>query len=294
MKNDKNQIFSPEEKIAHFLMLNACEMPDLGVLDGRMKAILFFFNEARINKSDMYSDFATELLEELFEILSVVQISADFKSGLCGIGWGVEYLIFNRYVAVHEDICTDFDKKIKQYFIRKEYSGIGLEHGLLGILLYLVFRFENRKESLTPSERRFYTTFISQIFCELQCDAGAISNLLQEADNSRFDNRMLMIYSKWEFPLLIWSVGRCAANGIAKKKAVRLIIDILSQLDGDSLPKSPVNTALLLHAFRSLSQLNVPAITAVIDTLCRKYRIEEKKIEQQTPDKQFFKFDIQL
>ena len=68
----------------------------------------------------------------------------------------------------------------------------------------------------------------------------------------------------------------------------------LSQVDGDSLPKSPVNTALLLHAFRSLSQLNVPAITAVIDTLCRKYRIEEKKIEQQTPDKQFFKFDIQL
>lgn len=292
MKNNKIKTSSDTEKLTHFLTLNTSEMSDLGVLDGRMKAILFFFNEARTKKSEIYRDFAIELLEELFDILSTTNVSSDFKSGLCGIGWGIEYLIANRYIDSQDDVCKNFDEKIKQYFSQKRYSGIGLDYGLLGILLYLTFRLENKRRSCVLQEEHLYTALISKILTELQHETNAISNILQETDNRNFDNRMLIIYSKWEFPLLMWCIGKCAANNVSKRKAAQQLLYMLNLLNESTLPKSSININLLLFVLRFLFELNITAITKKINSLYQIFQIENTDITPETTNKFSFNFNI--
>ncbi len=287
--------FNSSEKMAHFLMLNASEMPDLGILEGRMKAILFFFNAAKSNSSDIFRDYAIELLEELYEILSTTEVSPDFKSGLCGIGWATEYLLVNKYLSAEGDICKDFDEKIKNYFYTQQYSGLSLSNGILGILLYLISRLESQNIKANKQRSLFYETFITDVLDKIQNSVEEITFILKEEENDNFDNQMLIIYSKWEFPLLLWSIGKCIANDISKNSAISILIYLLNCLEDDNLPVMPVNINLLLFVLNSLYDLNIPEISTMADN---KIELLKTNINHKTTDLTdktsniLFKFDV--
>ena len=62
----------------------------------------------------MYAEYADELLDDIFEDIHA-DTPLDFISGLSGIGWGILYLLKNRFVEGNPDeILSDIDKRLME------------------------------------------------------------------------------------------------------------------------------------------------------------------------------------
>lgn len=251
--------FSPEEDLIHFLLLNASEMPDLGVYNGRMKAILFFFSMSGRKPNKIYEDFSFELLEELYELLDQ-EVPLNFQSGLSGIGWTVEYLIKNKYLATDEDTCGKFDKRLFYYLQCDLYKGIDIRQGLNGQLLYWISRMNNewavkKKETVTC-----FHLSIKKILSELRNHIDLLLLTMKEVENKDFTVYQLLIYSKWEFPVVLWSIGECVRLDVCSSLAVDILKDVVYSLHIENMPEENVNKRLLLFSFNSLLKLNMPSL----------------------------------
>ena len=78
-------------QIADFQMLNGSFNSNLGLFNGKMGIALFFFFYAQSVHCDLYEEFAGELLDDICNNLST-HLPITFGDGLCGIGWGVEFM----------------------------------------------------------------------------------------------------------------------------------------------------------------------------------------------------------
>jgi hypothetical protein len=140
--NTKDEIL---HRIARYLMLNGSFADNIGLLNGKMGITIFFYHYARYTENKLFDDYAGKLLDEIYnEIHSSTPLN--FEDGLCGIGWGMEYLISNHFVDANPDeILEDLDKRIIEWDVRRitDYS---LETGLKGIAVYVNSRCENREK----------------------------------------------------------------------------------------------------------------------------------------------------
>ena len=84
-------------RIIHYLILNASFIRDLGLLDGKMGICIFFYLYARQTGSKLYEELGGYLLDEIYKEITQ-SASIGFAKGLCGIAWGIEYLIQNDFV----------------------------------------------------------------------------------------------------------------------------------------------------------------------------------------------------
>jgi hypothetical protein len=89
-------------RIADVLHLNASFTRSLGLLDGKMGIAIFLYHYARKSGSEMYENYAGELIDEIYEEITP-QTPVDFSNGLTGIGWGIEYLVENGFVEADTD-----------------------------------------------------------------------------------------------------------------------------------------------------------------------------------------------
>lgn len=139
------------EDIKRHLMLHGSFTKDIGLLDGKMGIVIFFFNYSRFTNNTLYSDFAYDLIDEIYNDLSS-DYSINFDNGLCGIGWGIEYLIANQFVNTDSsDILEDFDDIIMQRDIRK-INDSSIETGVKGIAYYFVARYACKRQTKIPTE----------------------------------------------------------------------------------------------------------------------------------------------
>ncbi|MDR0574375.1 MAG: hypothetical protein LBG96_10175, partial [Tannerella sp.] len=131
------------QRIARYLMLHGSFIDNIGLLNGKMGIAIFFYHYSRYTGKNIYDDFAGELIDEIYNEIHV-NTPCDFKDGLCGIGWGMEYLIRNNFVnADSDEVLEDLDKRIMERDVRRitDYS---LETGLKGIACYVIERRKNR------------------------------------------------------------------------------------------------------------------------------------------------------
>jgi len=134
-------------RIANHLIINASFIEDLGLYHGKMGILLFFIHYSRYKGIPIYNDFAGELLNEIYEEIHM-DMPIDFESGLCGIGWGIEYLIQNGFVEGDSDqILEDIDKKIMERDITR-IEDQSFETGLSGISFYVEYRLKKKREDL--------------------------------------------------------------------------------------------------------------------------------------------------
>lgn len=131
------------------LILHSSFTPGLGLNNGKMVCVLFFYHYSQYTHNPLYESYAIELLDEICADLSEF-ISIDFMNGLCGIGWGIEYLLQKGYIEGNGDfILQDIDRKIMERdpaYI-KDYS---FETGLEGIWCYVKTRL-NSSRSINDS-----------------------------------------------------------------------------------------------------------------------------------------------
>lgn len=140
------------ERIVNNLMLKSGSLDDLGLYDGKIGIVLFFYHYARYTKDSLYHDFADILLDDLCnEIHELLPIT--FSNGICGIAWSVNYLINQKFVEGEpEIILKELDEMIMMQNIRR-IKDLSFETGLEGLYTYIKVRLlENsrRKDIFDP------------------------------------------------------------------------------------------------------------------------------------------------
>lgn len=188
------------------------------------------------------------------------EVPLNFQSGLSGIGWTVEYLIKNKYLATDEDTCGKFDKRLFYYLQCDLYKGIDIRQGLNGQLLYWISRMNNewavkKKETVTC-----FHLSIKKILSELRNHIDLLLLTMKEVENKDFTVYQLLIYSKWEFPVVLWSIGECVRLDVCSSLAVDILKDVVYSLHIENMPEENVNKRLLLFSFNSLLKLNMPSL----------------------------------
>lgn len=124
------------ERIANHLVINSSFLDNLGLFHGKMGIAIFFYHYSRYTNNPIYEDFAGELLDEIYEDIHR-GISFDFENGLCGIGWGIEYLLQNKYIEGDSDeILEDIDRKIMEYDPRR-ITDTTFRSGFAGLSCYI-------------------------------------------------------------------------------------------------------------------------------------------------------------
>ncbi len=108
-KDAKIRILPADEKIidrlrriANVLLLNASFIDNPGLLNGKMGIAIFFYHYSRYTKNKIYEDYAGELVDEIYEEINT-STPVNFENGLTGIGWGIEYLVKNKFVQADTD-----------------------------------------------------------------------------------------------------------------------------------------------------------------------------------------------
>lgn len=137
------------QRMIHHLILNASYISDLGLYHGKMGIVLFFVHYARTTGNRRYDDFAGDLLDELYaEIHAGTAI--DLESGLCGIGWGIGYLLLNGFMKGNPDeVLGEVDRIIMKKDLRR-MDDFSLETGLAGISCYIRMRLDLSKRFGCP------------------------------------------------------------------------------------------------------------------------------------------------
>ncbi|WP_394333232.1 glycoside hydrolase family protein [Parabacteroides massiliensis] len=130
-------------------------------MHGKMGGVLFFFLYARYTRNDIYEEYAEMLMEDIYNNINE-EIPIDFETGLCGIGWGIEYLLQNKLVNGNSDeILMNIDRKIMERAPLRIYD-YSMENGLGGILLYVNARIKSYKREM-PFDLRYLTELKTKI-----------------------------------------------------------------------------------------------------------------------------------
>lgn len=98
--NNRNNML---DRIAKHLILNSSFMDELGLYNGKMGIVIFFAHYARYSRKAIYDHFADELIDEIYKG-ATINTSTNFETGLCGIAWGFDYLIYNGFVERDDDL----------------------------------------------------------------------------------------------------------------------------------------------------------------------------------------------
>jgi lantibiotic modifying enzyme len=149
--------FSKDEllqRIANYLIINGSFTSSLGLYHGKMGIVLFFAHYARYTGNLLYDDFAGELLEEILEEIHT-GIPVNFENGLCGIGWGVEYLVQNKFMEGDTaEILEDIDQRI-MVLDPLQMKDISLKTGLAGIGYYVSTHVYDMQDNRTALDKDY-------------------------------------------------------------------------------------------------------------------------------------------
>jgi hypothetical protein len=150
------------ERLANVLLLNASFIDNPGLLNGKMGIAIFFYQYARYTSCKIFEDYAGELIDEIYEGINT-RTPVDFANGLTGIGWGIEYLVKNRFVEANTDeALSEIDNVIYRSSL---YQPFLLENSndLFGYGLYYISRLEeseNNEDDLNTLFRKQHLIYL--------------------------------------------------------------------------------------------------------------------------------------
>jgi len=131
------------QKIASTLMSNTRFINNSGLFDGKMGIAIFFYHYARFTGNKMYEDFADSLIDNICDELHP-GMTINFTNGLTGIGWGIEYLVQNRFLeTVSDETFNKIDNAVYSGFMNVPF--LIQNQDLNGLGLYFLARMRGRE-----------------------------------------------------------------------------------------------------------------------------------------------------
>ncbi|MDD4404155.1 MAG: hypothetical protein PHO36_05170 [Parabacteroides sp.] len=177
------------KRIANHLIINASYLNNLGLYHGKMGIVLFFVHYARYTGDLLYDDFARKLINEIYDEIRD-DIPINFENGLCGIGWGIEYLLEYGFMnGKSEEILADIDLKIMERNLRR-VTDLSLKTGVLGIICYGSKHINSRsnKSGKLPFDSEYLSDFMCLKQYNIPNDNMILLNIASEfivKDNAR-------------------------------------------------------------------------------------------------------------
>ena len=155
------------QQILSYLIINSGSLTNLGLFHGKMGIVLFFSFYARATQSKHYEDFAGYLLDELYEDIHK-DLPINLENGLCGIGWGIEYLVQQGFMEGSTDeILADIDRKVMEIDPLR-ISDLSFRHGLAGIVFYVIARLNSQRANNTLPFDKTYLISLQQAISSVQ------------------------------------------------------------------------------------------------------------------------------
>ena len=128
------------QQIANTLHINVQQVKQDGLLQGKFGIAIFFYHYARYTGDESYNDFPNEYIDYISNKTGKDK-AENFAEGLSGIGWGIDYLIKNRFIDVADDnIFEEVDNAILQFNLSDFEKEIELPIPLFSKGLYFLQR----------------------------------------------------------------------------------------------------------------------------------------------------------
>lgn len=185
------------ERITNHLIINASCLEDIGLYNGKMGISIFFFHYARYTGNSIYEDFAGDLLDEIYEDISI-ETPITLSDGVCGIGWGIIYLYQHGFIAGDvAEALFEIDQKVMQYDLHQLLDN-SLNQGLAGFALYVYVRM-GMKNIKNPFDKLFLEKL--QMTCNqnnITLEHYSLKDLMKRVE---INNRLLSIQA-WQKALL--------------------------------------------------------------------------------------------
>lgn len=136
----KKLVDSEYETLAYLTERVKLNMPDnIGLIHGQMGIVIFLYHYARFAKNKNDLDLSDRIFKQILKNIRS-DMSYCFISGLCGIGWGIEYLYQNGFIEVDINKMLKYiDKRIMEIDPLR-IEDLDKDYGFGGIVLYLLAR----------------------------------------------------------------------------------------------------------------------------------------------------------
>lgn len=132
------------KRIADQYLLHGLFCDELGLYNGKLGLSIYFYFLSRYIDNIWYEKFADELLENVCKILTA-DSPIRFSNGLCGIGWGIEFLKHYKFIENNTDeILAEVDEVVMQRDLLR-INDDSLSNGLRGIIAYVRARLDSKR-----------------------------------------------------------------------------------------------------------------------------------------------------
>lgn len=152
-----------KDSMINQLVINSFSTNNIGLLFGRMGYALTLFclsRSIRTFQSCIYEKYACDILNDVLQSVPKNH-SFDFANGLCGIGWGVEYLLKQHYIEGNSlEVCKELDEEIMK--VNPKRLDDELYCGLKGLLHYILLHLSNC--SLEINKEPFDNQFLKDVY----------------------------------------------------------------------------------------------------------------------------------
>lgn len=152
------------QRIVNHLILNASFIDDLGLYYGKMGVAISLYHYGRYANESMYELLGEKLIEDIFENIHE-NIPVTMDKGLCGIAWGICFLLENNFLEGNiDEILCDIDNKIME---RDPFRMTDLSYstGLEGIWSYVQTRisFAKKTQSDIPFDEIYRNELVNRV-----------------------------------------------------------------------------------------------------------------------------------
>jgi hypothetical protein len=129
------------QKIANTLILNQHNIGNIGLLNGKLGIAIFLFHYSRLKQSNTYNEYAEEILDNVISDIERRHTFPNFEDGICGISWGLDYLIKNAFIEGDiNEILADTDDLMLTTVDAESYANFARDTPLFDIGLYFCLR----------------------------------------------------------------------------------------------------------------------------------------------------------
>ncbi len=140
-----------------------------GLFSGKMGICIYYYHLARQTGEKTYENFAEKLLDDIYSSVNK-NSGADIDHGLSGIGWGINYLVKNKFVEgdtnyILKDIDDQIFSTINAGWIEKTVTN---NQDLIFLLYYLYERLKVQKKN--SLDEYLYQQLIIKIINRLDYD----------------------------------------------------------------------------------------------------------------------------
>ncbi len=242
MNLKKDHLVNPQ--FINFMLLNSSFIDNLGLMHGKMGISIFFFHLARQTKNQIYEDYAGELIDEIYEEISL-NTPFDFENGIAGIGCGIEYLAQNGFIEANtNEVLADFDNRIARAITHNDLKEVGLSSGLIGLGIYFLQRLKNQDSDDDNLQALTNKQNLILLIERIESKLTDTSKLLKEPDT--FD-------INWDYTTLIWIFTEFYKSKIFDYKVESILCSLLEPIyRKEFTPRKDYNKLLLSIVIQEL------------------------------------------